>query len=152
MKRFLPIMLLALIVGANKVSAQSEEEAIKKTIMTMFDGMRKGDSAMVHSVFEDKAIMQTIAANRSGKVVVNDGSLEGFLKAVGTPHDQVWDEKIEFSHINIDGPMASVWTPYEFHLGGNFSHCGVNSFQLYKGDNGWKIIYIVDTRRRDNCK
>jgi hypothetical protein len=51
----------------------------------------------------------------------------------------------------IDGNLASVWTDYKFYIGEKFSHCGVNSFQLFKGDDGWKIIYIIDTRRKDNC-
>ena len=32
-----------------------------------------------------------------------------------------------------------------------FSHCGVNSFQLVKGDRGWQIVYLIDTRRKDDC-
>jgi len=61
-------------------------------------------------------------------------------------------KKITFSNILIDGNLASVWTPYEFYFKGQFSHCGVNSFQLVKSNNEWKIQYIIDTRRKDNCK
>ena len=50
--------------------------------------------------------------------------------------------------IKIDGNMANAWTPYEFWFDGNFSHCGINSFQLIKEDKTWKIIYLVDTRRK----
>ncbi|PIQ46983.1 MAG: hypothetical protein COW03_17695 [Cytophagales bacterium CG12_big_fil_rev_8_21_14_0_65_40_12] len=141
-------LLMTVLVG----KAQTENEAIQKTIMTLFDGMRKGDSAMVHPAFAKDAIMQTIANNREGQVQVQSGNLTDFLKAVGTPHAEVWDERIEFGDIKVDGPMASVWTPYQFFRGENFSHCGVNSFQLYKSEKGWKIIYLVDTRSRDDCK
>ncbi|GAB5522671.1 MAG: nuclear transport factor 2 family protein [Roseivirga sp.] len=133
--------------------AQYEEDAVKKVIRTMFDGMRAGDSSMVHSVFIDDVRMQTIAPNRQGEMAIRDGSLTDFLNALGTPHDQVWDERILDYQVKIDGAMAAVWTPYEFYAGEKFSHCGVNSFQLMKGKNGWKIIYLVDTRRRgDACK
>jgi hypothetical protein len=47
--------------------------------------------------------------------------------------------------------MAAIWTEYSFYLGDKFSHCGVNSFQLFKDETGWKIIYIVDTRRKEGC-
>ena len=145
-------LIMLALTQTTPLKAQSDEVMIKETIMTMFNGMRKGDSTMVHSAFADKAIMQSIDKDRAGKMAVRDGGLKGFLNAVGTPHDQVWDERIEFGNILIDGPMASVWTPYEFYLGDNFSHCGVNSFQLFKGEKGWKIIYIVDTRRKEDCK
>ena len=42
-------------------------------------------------------------------------------------------------------------TPYKFYVGEKFSHCGVNSFQLVKIRGEWKIQYIIDTRRRQNC-
>jgi hypothetical protein len=48
--------------------------------------------------------------------------------------------------------MATAWTPYNFYFNGKFSHCGVNNFVLVKQDNGWKIQYIIDTRRRQGCK
>lgn len=146
------LCLLMLITVSGIATAQTEQEAIKKTIMNLFDGMRMGDSAMVHSAFDSNTVMQTITKNREGKVEVRAGSLVDFLRSVGTPHNEVWDERIEFGDIKIDGDMASVWTPYQFYRGENFSHCGVNSFQLYKGEKGWKIIYLVDTRRKEDCK
>lgn len=54
-------------------------------------------------------------------------------------------------NILIDGNLASVWTDYKFYIDDQFSHCGVNSFQLFKGKDGWKVIYIIDTRRKENC-
>lgn len=122
--------------------------AVKKAIETMFNGMRAADSAMVHSVFTDHAVMQTVVKNGQGKVILQEGSLDDFLKAVGSPHEKVYDEKILSYDIKIDGEMAAAWTPYEFFLGEDFSHKGVNSFQLAKLNGKWKVIYIVDTRRR----
>lgn len=130
----------------------SEKKAVKKAIQTMFDGMRAADTSMIHSVFIDEVLMQTIAPNREGEMALRNGSLSDFLNALGTPHDQVWDERILSYEIKIDGAMASVWTPYEFYAGEKFSHCGVNSFQLMKGNDGWKIIYLVDTRKSKGCK
>lgn len=37
---------------------------------------------------------------------------------------------------------------YEKH---GAKHRQPNSFQLFKGDDGWKIIYIIDTRRKEGC-
>lgn len=146
------IILLALIgLFAFQAQAQSEKEAIKKAINTMFDGMRAGDSAMVHSVIMDDVVFQRVTKNRQGKSVVVTNNFQDFLNAVGTPHEEVWDEQIEFGSILIDGDLASVWTPFKFYRGETFSHCGVNSFQLYKTDQGWKIFHLVDTSRPDNC-
>lgn len=150
MKKLLLSLIILLFVGI-QVNAQTVEEEIQSVIETLFDGMRAGDSTMVASAFTRDAVMQTVAKNQQGNVIKIVGNLAQFLNAVGTPHDQVWDEKIGGYEIKIDGDLASVWTPYQFYLGERFSHCGVNSFQLARLDGEWKIIYIVDTRRRTNC-
>ncbi|HUH33176.1 MAG TPA: hypothetical protein VLZ28_04430, partial [Daejeonella sp.] len=59
--------------------------------------------------------------------------------------------RITFDQVLIDDNLASVWTSYQFYIGDKFSHCGVNSFQLVKGKEGWKIVYLIDTRRKENC-
>ena len=125
-----------------------EEAAVKSTIGQLFEGMRKGDSSMVKAAFAPGAVLHTIAAPAGGRAEVKTASLRRFLDAVGSPHTDVWDEQIEYGHIAIDGELASVWTPYRFYLGKTYSHCGVNSFQLVKLDGSWKIVYLIDTRRK----
>jgi hypothetical protein len=44
--------------------------------------------------------------------------------------------------------MATAWTPYELYVNEKRQHCGVDAFQFYKTDKGWKIITIADTRRK----
>ena len=77
---------------------------------------------------------------------------QGFANAVGTPHDKVWDEKLWDVKILIDRNLATVWTKYAFFLGSDFSHCGVDTFTLAKGAEGWKIIFLADTRQREGCQ
>ena len=134
-----------------RLKKEQEKAAIQKVIETLFDGMRVGDSSIVATAFAEDAPMSSVFTNQAGEVVQNSGSLAQFLESVGTPHEQVYDERIFGYDINIDGDLASVWTPYEFYVGEQFSHCGVNSFQMAKLDGEWKIIYIVDTRRRTSC-
>jgi len=45
--------------------------------------------------------------------------------------------------------IAVVWTPYEFHVNGEFSHCGVDAFSLVRIDGQWKIAGIVYTVERE---
>ena len=63
------------------------------------------------------------------------------------PQTMKIEEKILTYKIQVDGTMANVWAPYEFYANGKLSHTGVNSFQLFKDEGIWKIIYLVDTRR-----
>ena len=59
-----------------------------------------------------------------------------------------FEERLLGHTIHIDGPMAIDWTPYEFYVNGKKSHSGVNVFTLYKDNGQWKIVAIIDTRRK----
>jgi hypothetical protein len=76
---------------------------------------------------------------------------EAFIQSIGNQSKNVLDEQITFSSFHSDGVLATVVTPYKFFYNGNFSHCGVNSFQLVKFSDGWKIQYIIDTRKKTGC-
>jgi len=67
------------------------------------------------------------------------------------PQKAALDERIRFDMIKIDGALASVWTPYSFYYNNKLSHCGVNVLLLILTNSGWKIQYVIDTRRKDNC-
>jgi hypothetical protein len=146
------LLTLIFTTGSLMAYCQSDQTAaIKQTVNTLFDAMRKGDSTLLRSVFSKDMILQSIANDKDGKAILSTEKADGFVKAIGAPHTAMYDERIVFDAIKIDGDLASVWAPYKFYLGDKFSHCGVDVFQLMKTAYGWKIIYIVDTRRKDNC-
>ena len=133
-------------------TAQNNDAEIREVIDKLFKGMKSGDSAMVRSVFLRDNSFSTISKNSRDSVIVrSDGNAEGFIKAVGTAHKEIWDERIYDVVIKTDGPMAIVWAPYKFFLGDTFSHCGVNVFTIIQTANGWKIKEITDTRRKTDC-
>jgi ketosteroid isomerase-like protein len=142
------IFTLAIVVAHCQ---QTETATIKQTINTLFDAMRKGDSTLLRSAFSKDMILQSVSNNKEGKAILTVEKADDFAKAIGKPHAMIYDERITFGDIKIDGNLASVWAPYKFYLGDKFSHCGVDVFQLMKTAEGWKIIYIADTRRKDNC-
>jgi len=150
MKKLL-IVIMLILAGRAVYCQQTATEAVKHTVNTMFEAMRKGDSALLRSTFSKDMVLQSMSTNKDGKSVLSTENANEFVKAIGASHSAVYNERITFGDIKIDGDLASVWAPYKFYLGDKFSHCGVDVFQLMKTADGWKIIYIVDTRRKDNC-
>jgi hypothetical protein len=121
-------------------------------VRKLFEGMQKGDSAMVHSVFASQVTLVTIFRNKAGDPVIkHESSIQDFLKAVGTPHKEVWHEEVWNIKVEIDGDLAQVWCDYAFYLDDRFSHCGVDAFLLHKEKEGWKIFHLADTRRKTDC-
>jgi len=96
--------------------------------------------------------MQRIGKNQESSPALVNESIEDFLSSLANLPDTLQiEERLLAYHIQTDGDMAHAWTPYEFYLQGEFHHCGVNSFQLFRDPEGWKIIYLVDTRRVKDC-
>lgn len=151
MKRKLILFVFLAIWAGIPAFSQSEEEEVKAVIVSLFDGMRANNPAQVTAAFIPEAIMNTVVAKPEGSEV-GSNSVADFAKRISTtPAETQLDERILDYQIKVDGTMASAWTPYRFYVNGNFSHCGVNSFQLVKTADGWKIVYIIDTRRKEPC-
>jgi hypothetical protein len=148
---YLLILTFAVITSAQAQNAE-DEQAVSKVVARLFQGMKEGDSAMVHSVFADNVATATIFKDKSGNPTLRtESSIDGFLKAVGTPHKEVWNEEIWDVKIQIDGDFAQGWCGYAFYVDKTFSHCGVDAFQLYRSKEGWKIFNLADTRRKTDC-
>ncbi len=132
---------------------RNEEQEVKQTIMRFFEGFHKQDSLIMRSVIGPNPILQTLGRNKEGISEIRNDSFDRLVQAIVSIPDTVkFEERISAYQISIDGPMANAWTPYEFWLNDEFSHCGVNSFQLFHDGSAWKIIYLIDTRRRENCQ
>lgn len=132
--------------------SQSEEKAVEEVIRSLFEGMRSKNADQVAGAFYSEALMQTVQAKPDGSTVGSNAVADFVKRIATTPAETTLDERILEYQIKVDGTMASAWTPYRFYVNGNFSHCGVNSFQLVKMKEGWKIVYIIDTRRKEPCE
>jgi hypothetical protein len=134
------------------IKAQSNaQDSVKQVINNMFKAMLQADSAGIINCFTEEALMQTFTKNKEGKIIIKSNTVLDFaLQISKLPKDSA-DEQITFESIKIDGPMASVWTPYKLYFNKRFLHCGVNHFVLARLNGIWKIQYIIDTRRKQGC-
>jgi hypothetical protein len=158
MKRFATLItILTAMAGATQAQAQPQqveakapttEDSVKAAINRLFEGMKNADTTVLKSAFTADPILNTVATNKKKQVYVRSEKFADFVKITGQQKTGEADERIQFETIRIDGPLAMVWTPYEFYYKGKFRHCGVNSFQLVRLDDGWKIHFLIDTRRK----
>jgi hypothetical protein len=150
MKQIL-ILLTAFVFNGITLSAQSAEDSVKAVVNQLFAAMKETNAEKLKDAFSDSAVLQTIRRRQDGTFFVQNEQVNDFAAQIGKAKKDSLDERIEFASVKVDGPLASVWTPYKFYYAGNFSHCGVNSFQLVKINNRWKIQFLIDTRRRQGC-
>ncbi|MCM0060388.1 MAG: nuclear transport factor 2 family protein [Algoriphagus sp.] len=151
LKKWMLAGILVCLLGL-PTFAQTPEQEVEAVIRSLFDGMKQKNAEQVAAAFSTAGLMQTVQQKPEG-TTVGSNSVADFVKRIAnTPAGTVLDERILSYHIKVDGAMASAWTPYQFYVNETFSHCGVNSFQLVKMSEGWKIVYIIDTRRKEPCQ
>jgi ketosteroid isomerase-like protein len=139
------IIVFALFLS---VSLQAQNQEIKKVVETFFEAFHAKDTLKLQSFCDDKMILQSISENAKGTKLSNESS-QAFFKSIGSiPTEVKFQEKILSYAIQVDGSMAHAWTPYEFYVNDKLSHKGVNTFTFFKKDNRWKIIHLIDTRRK----
>jgi len=131
------------------MSVQAQRQDVQHSIEIFFDGFHQKDTVKIKSVCSDKMILQSIIeSNVQGNKLSNENAKD-FYKSIATiPSSMKFQEKILSYNIQIDGTMAHVWAPYQFYLNDKLSHSGVNTFTLFKEKDSWKIIYLIDTRRK----
>lgn len=145
----LPLALAALAAPPTARAQQGQGEIIA-VVYRLFDAMRAKDTAAVRATLHTSARVLGTGPNQQGQLQVEETPMDRFMQIVATAPGRL-DEKIWDPEVRIDGDLATVWTQYVFHYDGNFSHCGVDAFQLARTADGWKIVQIADTRRNTGC-
>lgn len=125
-----------------------EVEALE-AVHALFDAMKAKDTEAIAALFHPEARLLSTSV-QGGATAVQAVAIPDFVASIGSSaadlEERIWDEEVR-----VDGPLATAWTPYAFFVDGTFSHCGVNSFQLARMEDGWRILHVVDTRRADAC-
>lgn len=143
-------LFFAALIAMSALHAQTSEDSVKAAVNNLFTAMKTADSVGIMHAFNDGAILQSIK-EQDGNTSVDDEKVADFAHVIAGLKKGDADERIAFNVVKVDGPLAIVWTPYQFYYKGTFSHCGVDSYQLLRVDGGWKIQYLIDTRRKGGC-
>jgi hypothetical protein len=140
------IVLALLLLG---LASNAQQQDVQKTIESFFEGFHQKDTIKLKLVCSDKIILQSISESKTKGNKLSDETVKEFYKSIASiPASMKFQEKILSYNIQVDGVMAHVWAPYEFYLNDKLSHTGVNTFTLFKEKDTWKIIYLIDTRRK----
>lgn len=145
------VFFLILCLSPKLIFTQTPQQQAFQVVEQLFVGMRNADSSLVAKSFHPEAILQTIHKSANGEHQVKTDDVARFKAVVAAQPPNLLDERLMGKSIQIDGAMAMIWTPYRFYLGDSFSHCGVNLFTLMHSLEGWQIVHLIDTRRKEGC-
>lgn len=159
MRRFLWCMSLLLLgcapVAAGGVamspSTSSDSAASEVVAATerLLDALRDRDTTSLREMM-DPAVRFFAVRVEDSAPQIRTLDAEEFLRLVAQSPDplveRIWNPQVE-----MDGPMASLWTAYDVHIGTRFSHCGRAAFQFVLRDGTWRLVTETYTVRFTSC-
>ena len=143
------ISWLAMAPIAGQTKQEDDKTAVLATVQAFFDTMASRDVEGARRVLMPEVRFYS-TREQDGQTAVRASAVEDYLKALGG-RKQDNRERIWNPEVRVHGPIASVWTPYDFWVDGKFSHCGIDIFDLVKTPDGWKISGLTYTVERTGC-
>jgi len=148
------IRLIALLLAATAAplpAQQTEDQkAVLGAIEKLFTALKADDTAGMRAVMHPQGrIIQT--GTRDGAPFARVNALDDFLVSIGNAKGKGLEERIYNPEIRIEDNLAVAWVYYDFRVGGQISHCGVDAYHVVRTADGWRILEIVDTQRREAC-
>ena len=133
--------------AAQATPAATERDAVLNTVQAFFDTMTAKDVEGARKILQPQGRFHAMRM-RDGKPDVRAFSNEEYfadLQAAKQPmRERIWNPEVR-----IHALIATVVAPYDFWIGGKFSHCGVDAFDLIKTEEGWKLaggVYTIESK------
>ena len=140
-------IFVLLFTAVSLTAADSDEKAVIAAVQTMFDGMTAHNPEMVKSVMTPDARAVGVRGDRVGTPRSRDELAQAIAGGSTPILERMWNPQVL-----VRGKIANVWTEYDFHANGKFTHCGIDTFLLLKTDEGWKIFSLTYTMETEGCK
>jgi ketosteroid isomerase-like protein len=145
-----PGFVLALLAcGAPSAGAQTAQDTVRATVQEFFRTMTDRDSAGARRVLLDDGVYWRTRESGT-EFITSKGTNAEYIERLGTPGEKLL-ERMWQPTVQVHGRIAMLWTEYDFHVDGKFSHCGVDAFTLLRTDAGWKIASIAWTVELTGC-
>lgn len=127
----------------------AEAGRVAELTQALLAALSAADTASLARLLVPGAAIHSVRETETGPSL-RTVSREEFLLSLGGEGqellERMWDPVVF-----VDGAVAVVWTPYDFHLDGEFSHCGTDVFSFLKGPEGWQVASITYNVVRGGC-
>jgi len=119
---------------------------ILATVQGVFDALG-GDADKLSAVMMPDVTMRSNSIEEDGTVTSSTSTVEGLRDRIVSSGSTMVERMFD-SQVMVSGPIATVWTPYDFYTGGEFSHCGIDVVTLLHTQEGWRIMSLDWSRQQ----
>lgn len=128
-----------------------DELAVLRTMRRLFEAMREKDTLTIRSLTHPELRLY-VPPQQAGRTPVRVSGVDQLIASVASAQQRL-DERPYNPQVRVDGPLAAVWTYYEFWRGDEFSHCGTDALHFARtGEAAWQIIALAYTVQREGCR
>lgn len=142
-----PVLVgLGLLAVEARAGDSADEQKVLETVQRFFDAMADRDAKAALEVMVPEGRFFSLR-EENGETMMRSSTNEEFAQGLETQERDLLERFWE-AEVRIHGGIATVWTPYDFFLDGEFHHCGIDAFDLLNDGTGWKItggVYTVET-------
>lgn len=133
--------------GARHLPTDADREAVLATVQSIFDALAAGDGETLRQVMHPQVLMHSVERSADGARTVSTSTLEELIARV-EGSDAVLTERMFDPEVRVSGDLAMVWTPYDFYVGDQLSHCGADGLLLARDPQteAWQIVSLSWTR------
>ena len=146
------LSILLLLTTSQLVNAQQshpEYVAVKRVIDNFFESINTANGELLASLELEGAQILNIREDTAGEY---EFVQRGWFDADNFGSDNRLTERYWGEQLLISDELAVFWAPYDFHIDGEFSHCGIDVLNLIKIDDEWKIGHAMWTIQRPGCE
>lgn len=124
-------------------------QAVLDTVQRFFDALEQKDGDTLRDLHTPQGITHALRVRGDSAVVVARPHEAAVASITGS--DASFMERMFDPVVHVGDHIAVVWTPYDFHVNGNFSHCGTDIFNLIRVRGEWKISSVTYTVEQEDC-
>ena len=133
------------MTSTDHTPSDADRAAILATVQSLFDALGERDTELLTAILHPDILMHSVELSVDGERSASTSTLAGMvarLEADGPRMtERMWDPEVR-----ISGDLAMVWTPYDFYVGEDLSHCGADAFILMREGGDWQITSLSWTR------
>jgi hypothetical protein len=141
--------LLCLLSGALAANEANDREAVIQLIADFFAAMTARDVDRMQTLMTEDGIIYGYRETPEGLQIIRPTHaeyLENLASGEGRVVERFWNPEVM-----LEDRLATVWTRFDLHRDGVFSHCGINNFSMLNTDSGWVITGVVFSIEVENC-
>ena len=138
-----------LSIGLLAMTTQSADQAgVMNVMQAFFDTMTAHDVEGARKILQPQGRFHAMTMKDGKPDVRAFSNEEYFAQLQGDLSKRKLRERIWNPEVRINGLIATLIAPYDFWIDGKFSHCGTDTFDFIKTEEGWKIaggVYTVES-------